>query len=408
MKFLFLSGLYPKEMEKRLRDRVRSNSLQEAPNNLQWAIVDGLIENAVDFEVLSLPFLPTYPMGFQDLLTPESLITDKGGNNIGKMLSYNSLVGYKDYSIRRVIKKSVSEWINNNGITKEDKFGVLVYTEYSPFILPLISLKEKYPNMTIGVIITDLIDDNHNYSSNQSLLKRIQMKREKKLIKSVIYPRIDKFILLAAAMVEKIPEAKEKNIVVEGIYNKPINNEKTIKKRSGVLFYSGTLEDYSGIRELVDSFEKIENRNIRLEICGTGGNVDYVVNASQRDERIKYLGVLARERVISLQQSATALINPRRPDNTITKYSFPSKTIEYMSSGTPMIGYKLEGIPDEYYNYMYLVEDMNVNSLSNTIKCVFQKSPNELENKGREAYSFILSKKNPHSQVKKILDFLES
>ena len=68
-----------------------------------------------------------------------------------------------------------------------------------------------------------------------------------------------------------------------------------------------------------------------------------------------------------LHKRATALINPRKPNSKITRFSFPSKNMEYLSSGTPMIGYKLDGIPSEYYDYFYTIDDSSEKSLRNTI-----------------------------------------
>ena len=63
--------------------------------------------------------------------------------------------------------------------------------------------------------------------------------------------------------------------------------------------------------------------------------------------RIEFLGMLPRTDVLELQSKATILVNPRQPVGDFTKYSFPSKTIEYMASGTPLLMYKLPGIPEE-------------------------------------------------------------
>jgi len=106
------------------------------------------------------------------------------------------------------------------------------------------------------------------------------------------------------------------------------------------------------------------------------------------------------------KQSAMVLINPRRPDGGITKYSFPSKTMEYLLSGTPMIGYKLEGIPEEYYSYYYTVNDLNESTLVNAMRDVMSKSQNELNQKARIAFNFIQENKTSKVQVPKIIDFL--
>ena len=89
-----------------------------------------------------------------------------------------------------------------------------------------------------------------------------------------------------------------------------------------------------------------------------------------------------------------------------TKYSFPSKTLEYMSSGTPVLTSKLSGIPSEYYDYLYVIEDRGKESIKKAIEEVFDKSEEELISTGILAKNYVLNFKNCKTQTKKILDQL--
>ena len=207
-------------------------------------------------------------------------------------------------------------------------------------------------------------------------------------------------------MVEKIPVSKNKNIVVEGI---SVEKDLPVSDSSGrekFILYTGTLASFSGIRELIDAFHKINDKEIKLVICGSGDLQIDVIRASQSDQRIIYKGLLPRDEAVQLQNQAKVLINPRRPDGEITRYSFPSKTMEYLASGTPMIGYRLEGIPEEYYSYYYTVNDMSEDSLTSCIEEVIALSDDVLKKKAVDAYEFIMNNKTSKIQVKKIIDFL--
>ncbi len=76
-----------------------------------------------------------------------------------------------------------------------------------------------------------------------------------------------------------------------------------------------------------------------------------------KDKRIMLKGLLKREEVLRLQKSCMVLLNPRPSHHEYTKYIFQSKSLEYMSSGTPVITSRLPGIPKKYYDYVYLIED---------------------------------------------------
>jgi glycosyltransferase involved in cell wall biosynthesis len=66
-------------------------------------------------------------------------------------------------------------------------------------------------------------------------------------------------------------------------------------------------------------------------------------------------------------RKADVLVNPRQNDEAYTKYSFPSKNIEYLLSGNPVVAYMLDGVPEEYRKFMSIVPDDGVDSLKDTI-----------------------------------------
>ena len=102
------------------------------------------------------------------------------------------------------------------------------------------------------------------------------------------------------------------------------------------------------------------------------------------------------------------MINPRQPDGGITKYSFPSKTMEYLSSGTPMIGYKLEGFPEVYFEYYYALDDLSKETLSSAINTLLNTPVEHLKAKGENARKFILNNKTARIQVSRMLEFIEN
>ena len=105
--------------------------------------------------------------------------------------------------------------------------------------------------------------------------------------------------------------------------------------------------------------------------------------------------------VINLQKKCDILVNPRRPEE-FTKYSFPSKTMEYLGSGVPTIMYRLEGVPDEYYDYCWVCDPNIKDDLLNKIIILGNLSKKERVEYGNRARSFILKQKNPVDQIKKL------
>ena len=107
------------------------------------------------------------------------------------------------------------------------------------------------------------------------------------------------------------------------------------------------------------------------------------------------------------QQKSTILINPRTNNEEYTKYSFPSKNLEYLLSGRPTVAYMLDGMPEEYKNYFIIPEDDSADSLAKTISNILIMSDEEQEIIGKKARDFVLNNKNYIIQSKKIIDLIE-
>ena len=66
--------------------------------------------------------------------------------------------------------------------------------------------------------------------------------------------------------------------------------------------------------------------------------------------------------------------------------------------------YKLDGIPDEYDNYLNYVPDDSMEALRDKIIQVCELSDDERREMGQKARDFVLKEKNSVVQTKKIID----
>ena len=156
---------------------------------------------------------------------------------------------------------------------------------------------------------------------------------------------------------------------------------------------------------LLQAFARIQNPDWKLVICGFGQAEKTIRESS--DPRIVYLGRVDRTQALALQRGAMLLVNPRQNNAEFTKYSFPSKTMEYLASGVPVVAYKLDGIPDEYDGYLNYVPDNTPEALAAVITAIGSKSAEERRTMGRRAQAFVTEEKNAKKQAGRILRFLE-
>ena len=96
--------------------------------------------------------------------------------------------------------------------------------------------------------------------------------------------------------------------------------------------------------------------------------------------------------------------------STASKYSFPSKDIEYLVSGTPTLIYQLPGIPTEYYDYCYSLgpNELSVADLGKKINEILSLPDSINEALGQSARNFIIEKKNYKVQAEKITKLISN
>ena len=110
--------------------------------------------------------------------------------------------------------------------------------------------------------------------------------------------------------------------------------------------------------------------------------------------------------VIQAELEADLLINPRPTHEEFTRYSFPSKNMEYMATGTPVLTTDLPGMPEEYKQYVYLLKDETEDGVCQALIQIFKEPDKERSEKGKKAKRFVMEKKNNVRQAKKVVDLV--
>ena len=230
-----------------------------------------------------------------------------------------------------------------------------------------------------------------------------------------IYKRIaslaDGFIFLTRQMNEVVNRNKKPYIIMEGHVDEalpPIPNEEKWERKEGkkVIIYAGGIHKVFGIENLVDGFIKASIKDSELRIFGDGDYREELEKKCTINYNIKYMGVMDNKEIVWQEQRAALLVNPRPSFPVYTKYSFPSKNMEYMVSGTPVLTTSLPGMPNEYKEYIYIIEDESSDGIANSIKSVLGLDYITREKKAQLARQFVLAQKNNVVQARKIIDFI--
>ena len=219
------------------------------------------------------------------------------------------------------------------------------------------------------------------------------------------------YVLLTEQMNERVNPIGKPFVVIEGLCDSQIGppqiqyESQAMKNRKCI--YAGFLDERYGVKTMVDGFVMANIPNAELHIYGNGPYADELQKMTQKYSNVIYHGVVMNEEVVRAEIEADLLINPRPTHEEFTKYSFPSKNMEYMASGTPVLTTKLPGMPSEYYPYVYLFDDESVEGIAKTLKKVLSTTPAELHRKSKEAQRFVLKNKNNIVQTAKLIDMIE-
>lgn len=408
MKIAFVGGIFPKE---NIEDILKYSRgvVQSAADALQKSIIDGLGAYDLDTEIVNLPFLGSYPKRYTKLFSPSNEFTIKSNFGVqksihGANIRYFNLSLLKYKFIYRASKHALKNWSEKY---KDEQKIIIVYSLFNALLKAAIAVKNNTKDTHIICIVPDL--PQFMSAGGNSLFRRwyknYGIKQSKAYIKE-----IDGFIVLSKYMAEALQIGTRPYEVIEGIYNNFDERELLYKREENIktVFYGGTLAKRYGILRLVEAFKEIDIPDIQLIICGEGDAKSEIAEIAQRDNRIKLLGNVPRAEVLRRIRSAHVLVNPRTPEGEFTKFSFPSKTMEYIASGTPTILYKLPGIPEEYYDYCTALRDLSIDSLKSAIEKAILLSDSERESMGKKARDFILKQKNPEIQIKKLLKIINT
>jgi len=396
MNIIFINSIYPPDRDEEIRQNSKFG-IDNASNNLQFAILTGLDLFYPNLRVISQPSIGTYPLKYKKLFFKKSMFSHKKG-------AVDYCLGLINIPLIKDVVKTIDLFKTLKiNINPDIETTIIIYAVHSPYLKAAIELKRNNDKIKICQIVPDLPQ---YMSESQNFIYRFLKSIDAILINRYLN-KVDSFVLLSEQMASALKVGKKPWTRVEGIYNYNEDiNLSTKKEENKTILYTGNLGERYGIKNLVKAFSLIDDENYRLWIRGNGNKKEFIIAATKSDHRIKYFEEMAKIELLELQKRATVLVNPVLPSQKFTKYSFPSKTMDYFASGTPTIMYQLKGVPEEYFQYCFVVKNETIEGLKEIIINVCEQDQSELDAFGEKASQFIIKNKNPFTQVKKIYEMI--
>lgn len=369
-----------------------------APENFQMMLAKGLSHDGADVTVLAFPTMASYPNGAA-LLCHKSIEQIMSGVTSIHMPMIN-FQGLKQASIFVETYLGLKRWLK---ATKDEEQYVLIYSDYPPYASAA-RMACKGSKAKVVLVMTDLPtykQAKHKISAYTLFMNYMDDRRERN------FNKFDGYVVLTKHMVTRMNITDKPYIVVEGFSDPSVYEQIAPHKAARkTLMYAGALSQVHSIRKLIDGFMATEI-DADLWIFGSGDQLQYVQDAAEKDSRIQYKGKVDRAELLQTQKDAHVLISVKATDDEHTLYAFPSKILEYMTSGTAVLTTRVGGIPEDYFTHVFTIDDESIEGIAKSITECLNKPVEELLAMGQSGHRFAADMKNTDIQGKKILDFLK-
>ncbi|MHC1682802.1 MAG: glycosyltransferase [Clostridiaceae bacterium] len=368
-------------------------------NRMNLGVLEGLKQFYDNVESITIYPLATFPSEKKIFVRKEKIILFNDSTSLK--------VSFVNIFLLKQITQTISILINCIKLAKKNRKNIiLAYNAYFITAIPtlIVSRIRKCKSVCLLADIPVSIPPNYNW------LKKILRKIEIYLYYKTIN-KFDGLIVLNKHVVDVFAPGKKYLLMDGGVSQKEITD--TLKdgilphKKANVIFYAGALEKYNGINEMIEGFNLVKNKELELHICGDGLLKSFIENAVKINSNIKYFGIVPNAEVKKMQREAALLISTRPTDHFATTVTFPSKIIEYMLSGTPVLTTKLNGLTKDYEPYLYFTGQKSI-EIAKSIDYVMNINTLEREEKAKSAQEFVISNKNYLVHGKRIKDFFEN
>ncbi|MDH6235810.1 glycosyltransferase involved in cell wall biosynthesis [Cryobacterium sp. CG_9.6] len=288
-------------------------------------------------------------------------------------------------------------------VRREAPQVVIVHGIHTPFLLYALLLRRTLP-VRICLVLTDppgII--RHVDGPLARRLKGLDRRLLRRLTRG-----FDGVIALTPALAADFAP-RVPRLILEGFVNPHLATTAAAHRNPDEIHvaYAGGISTEYGVRNLVEAFRTLPDRRLRLDLYGRGTLDGWVVGQCEADARITHHGILPHDALMPHLRAAQVLVNPRPADQLFVKYSFPSKLLEYLALGVPVVSTRLAGIPDDDLVFLQLTVDDSVSALAQALSLMLSDLE-AAESRARRAQQYVVEHKSQAVVGARIAAFLSA
>jgi glycosyltransferase involved in cell wall biosynthesis len=371
----------------------QSTVMPTQTHRFAWNLVGALESTGITVSLLSALPVPNYPE-YRGIIIRPSTVAQNGVQGI--------TLGFLNvFILKHATRFASCTRAGLRFIRSRQPDVVIVHGVHTPFLV-FARLLKRFLKLRICLVMTD---PPGVVRAVDGTLSRMLKRLDRKLLK-VLASGFDGVICLTPALA--IDFASEvPRLVLEGFVNRELSllrTEPSDVTDSFQIAYAGGIYAEYGVENLVRSFQSITDPRARLRLYGKGPLDAWVLNQCEVDKRISHSGLVAHGDLMPQLRQASVLVNPRPAAQDFVQYSFPSKLLEYMALGVPVVTTRLAGLPADYLPYVQVTEDDSVDALTQAIETVRSHYPSAVERASR-GQEYVVEEKSVSAQGRRISAF---
>ncbi|HXH61705.1 MAG TPA: glycosyltransferase [Fimbriimonadaceae bacterium] len=289
------------------------------------------------------------------------------------------------------------------GLSRKDKRRIVVtYNLNAPpafLLVPVCRLLKMEFVPFIGDIYVpgDFVPD--------SLSRRFEFALQKWAI-----PRTDGLIVCNRSIIDDFAPARRHMLVEGGVprsFVERFRYQDQVGSKGFNAVFAGQLSELNGVGLLLGAVRACDVPGLRVTVMGSGALEDDVRSAAEEDPRIVYLGPVPYEEVLEHYRRADLLLNLRDTSFTTHRYVFPSKVVECLATGVPLLTTNTGHVESEFGDFVFILEQETPSCLASTLSFIASLPRESRLEIALRAQEYVLENKTWEAHARSLKDYLE-
>ena len=173
------------------------------------------------------------------------------------------------------------------------------------------------------------------------------------------------------------------------------------------IYFAGALSEPAGVNLLLDAIPHVTDPTLEFWFSGRGTLEERLKQQAASDPRIRFFGFVTEEHYSEMLQRAAVLVNPRPSRLLENRYNFPSKLMEYLAAGRPILSTSTSDVAEHYGSALIVLTDETPEGLARCIEHSVAVPAEERAAMGARARATVEGV-TWRTEAKKILAFIQS